>query len=137
MRGVNVSAFGLIRRPMKQALNLHFRPNAGAQHVDRGEGAALAHMPEGPAIAGRRALNMGAHLVDRAGLAARDHRAVRAHLRGATTLRAIERITRFQQSRFNERTKGNPRQGALGLGDLQQVFAGGVDGGDALARHVA
>src|SRR3546814_6687050 len=73
-----------------------------AQHVNGDQLALDVEVPEGPAVAGRRALQMGADLVDRAFEIRGDERAIGAHLGAPALVGAVQHGARLQQAVLDE-----------------------------------
>src|SRR5690606_9785476 len=81
-----------------------------AQHVD-GDGPSLAlDVPVGPAVAGRRALQVGADLVDRPADVAGGDRAVGAHAHGVAPALVEQGLARRDQPALDQPAEGDARR---------------------------
>src|SRR4051794_18807588 len=105
--------------------------------IDRAPGALDLDVPEGPAVAGRRALHRRADLVDRAAMLAqrirRGQRAVGAHAGAMAPAGIAQHRAGLQQARLDQHAERDARLAALaGLGrDI--LGSERLDTGDALA----
>src|SRR5262245_64134431 len=104
------------------------------QEVDRDEPAAAPDMPEGPAIAGLGALDMGADLVDRAGGIAAGNGAVGADAGGMALQRIAEDLARGDVAALDQHAEGDACLGAFALGDGEGLVGDGSGGLKALGR---
>jgi hypothetical protein len=85
-----------------------------AEDVERDGGAAAAEVPVGPAVAGGRAFEGGADLVDRAAHVRGDQRAVGAHARGMAAVQRVEGLAGRDQAAREQLAEGDARLGAPG-----------------------
>src|SRR3546814_15263615 len=85
-----------------------------AQHVNGDQLALDVEVPEGPAVAGRSALQMGAELVDRAFEVRGDERAIGAHLGAPALVRAVQHGARHQTAVLAQPAERKERLAALG-----------------------
>src|ERR1051325_7768635 len=79
-----------------------------AELVDQFEAAAALDMPEGPAVAGRRALQLGGDKVDRAAMLGGDDTAVGAHPRAPAPARIDQHLAGPQQPALDEVAERHP-----------------------------
>src|SRR5258708_2648907 len=75
--------------------------------IDWHELALDFNVPERPAVAGRRALHLGADLVDGAARIRRDDGAVGAHLGAPAPARVEQDLAGADEAALDERTEGN------------------------------
>src|SRR5579883_885981 len=118
--------------PGGRGLSRHLRPDLRAERIDRHGLAVASRMPKDPAIAGGRALDERADLVDRAARFGGDERAVRADLGGEAACRIGQDLAGLYQPALDQAAEGHARLLALRLHG-QHVLGRGLDGGDALA----
>src|SRR5215510_2808162 len=101
------------------SLQLELTARRLAQRVDRHEPAFGLEVPEGPAVAGERALHMRADLVDRALRASNGNRAIRAHLSLVPRSRVVEHSAGRDQPKLDQSAERNARLPAFALGNLE------------------
>ena len=85
-------------------------------------------MPEGPAVAGERALHMRADLMDRALRAGAGDRAVGTDFRLVPRAGIVKHRAGRDQPEFDQSAERDARLGAFALGDLQRVLLGAARG---------
>src|SRR5205823_9812840 len=105
-----------------------------AQEVDRHALTLDLDMPEDPAVAGRRALDLGADMVDRAAGFRRDDGAVGAHPGGKAPTLVEQYSARADEAALDQRAERNALLAALGRG-VHEIGICRLDLGAALARQ--
>src|SRR5690606_5578777 len=97
-------------------LGLHLGADLLAQRVDRHHAALAAEMPIGPTVAGRRALQRGPDLMDRALHVIADQAAVGADLGLVAAVERVKLLARTQHAALDDLTEGHARFGAFAGG---------------------
>ena len=114
----------------------HLAPHLLAQEVDQDRLAFPLDIPEGPAVAGGRALHLGADLVDRAARVRRRSRVPSARTCAVQRCALVEQhLARLQQPALDQRAEGNARLLAPRFADRRDPSRGGHDRSDALLRQ--
>src|SRR5258707_10484144 len=81
-----------------------------AQPVDQHQLALALDMPEGPAVAGRRALQLGRDGMDRAAMLGRNEAAIGAHPGAPAPPRVDQHLARLQQAALDEAAERDARR---------------------------
>src|SRR5271155_1386948 len=95
---------------MRSSIHRHLAADFSPQLVDQLETLFGLDMPEGPAVAGFRALRDRAHAVDRADLVAEHDGAVGAHQRAMTLLGVDQFCARHDHAALDQLGECDPRR---------------------------
>ena len=108
---------------MPSTLKPHLRAELATQQVDRGEALVGLVVPERPAIAGGRVLDVGAHAMDRAAGVAIGERSVGADAGDVAVLRAEEAVAGADEAVLDQGAEGDARFCLLARLDLDVLGA--------------